>query len=296
MDQEQLETFLTLAETSSFTKTSEMMHVVQSTITVRIKALETQLGRKLFERGTRYVRLTPDGHAFLDDAGKIVGRMRQAVTELQIRKEYDYRIVIGGLNTIWDSSIYTLIEKLCGGGRVSVRMVTDHSSHLINRLQEGTIDVAFVLIPPRSPVFGKVLFRNERIILVGNSDRYQGVQTLSREQLLHSHKLLYQNWGIAYEDWFKNEFGKYATVAARVDHSGLALKLIMNLDCLGFMLESVAREWIKKGKLKPIDYQSKTSIPDMTIYLTYLKSRKKEFNLQSFVAFVRKNGYLMINE
>lgn len=289
MDQEQLETFLTLAETSSFTKTSEILNVVQSTITARIKALETQLGGKLFERGTRFVCLTPDGYVFLSHAGKIVSQMKQAETDLWIRGKADYWIVIGGLNTIWDSSIYHLVEKLCETGKVSVRTVTDHSSHLINRLQEGSIDAAFVFIPPRSSFFKKIPFQNERILLVGRRACYKTIQTLSQEEVLRNGRLLYQNWGVAYDEWFKSEFGEYAVTAVRVDHSGLALRLITNLDYLGFMPESVAREWIKNGILKSIEYSSKTAPPKMTVYLTYLKSREKEHRLASFLAFVRKN-------
>lgn len=290
MDQEQLETFLTLAETSSFTKTSEILNVVQSTITARIKALENQLNRKLFDRGTRYVRLTPDGRLFLSHAGKIVSRMRQAEADLRIRGKVDYRIVIGGLNTIWDSSIYYLIEKLCAKGTISVRTVTDHSSHLINRLQEGSIDAAFVFIPPRSSLFEKNLFRRERILLIGSSKSYQAVQSLSREEVFRNGRLLYQNWGIAYDEWFKSEFGADTAAGVRVDYSGLALRLISNLDYLGFLPESVAREGVKKGILKSIEYSSKTAPPDMTVYLTYLKSREREYRLASFLAFVRENA------
>lgn len=287
MDQEQLNTFLTLAETGSFTKTSEILSVVQSTITSRIKTLETQLGRKLFERGTRYVRLSPEGQAFIGNARKIVNQMQQAITELRLREKYDYRIIIGGLNIIWDSTVYSLIEKLCSKGNISVRLVTDHSSHLINRLQEGSIDIAYVLIPPRSSYFEKQLFRKERIILVGNRKYFGDKQALSREELLHSHKLLYQNWGIPYEEWFHREFGDDAETTLRVDHSGLALTLIKNLDYVGFMLESTAQELIHEGILKEIDYQSKRPIPELTIYLTYLKSRARESYLQSFLTFAK---------
>ena len=43
-------TFLMVAETGSFIEAARRMNVTQSTVSARIKVLEGQLGRPLFER------------------------------------------------------------------------------------------------------------------------------------------------------------------------------------------------------------------------------------------------------
>jgi LysR family transcriptional repressor of citA len=50
MDHDLLITFTLLAKLKNFTKTAEQLHVVQSTITSRIKTLENNIGEHLFVR------------------------------------------------------------------------------------------------------------------------------------------------------------------------------------------------------------------------------------------------------
>lgn len=58
MDYELLKTFICLANFKNFTKTAEQLHVVQSTITSRIKHLEDNVGKSLFIRTNKNVVLT----------------------------------------------------------------------------------------------------------------------------------------------------------------------------------------------------------------------------------------------
>ena len=51
--------FLAIADTGSFVHAAEPLHVTQSTISSRMKALEDLLGRSLLERSKAGARLTP---------------------------------------------------------------------------------------------------------------------------------------------------------------------------------------------------------------------------------------------
>ena len=60
MDIQSLKTFITLAETKSYTKTANQLFVAQSTVTNRINELERELKLSLFSRtnrrGLRFMR------------------------------------------------------------------------------------------------------------------------------------------------------------------------------------------------------------------------------------------------
>lgn len=60
MDLKQLQTFLTAAETLSFTQTAQLLDYAQSSITAQIKSLEEELGVILFERLGKRVTLTDE--------------------------------------------------------------------------------------------------------------------------------------------------------------------------------------------------------------------------------------------
>ena len=83
----QLTCFLAVAETLSFARAAEQLHVTQPAVTQQIKSLEKELNVKLFRRNTRTVRMTMAGSAFLEDARHIVSLSRRAVK----RFEHPYR-------------------------------------------------------------------------------------------------------------------------------------------------------------------------------------------------------------
>lgn len=59
MNLRQLEYFVSVAETSSFTKTADKFFISQTAVTQQIKALEEQLDVILPRRTKRHVELTP---------------------------------------------------------------------------------------------------------------------------------------------------------------------------------------------------------------------------------------------
>ena len=66
MEIRQLQLLIALAEEGSFTKAAHRMNIVQSGLSISIKALEQELGTVLFDRTTRKVMLTPAGTLFLE--------------------------------------------------------------------------------------------------------------------------------------------------------------------------------------------------------------------------------------
>ena len=71
MDIENLQTFIRVAETGSFSKSAESMNLTQPAVSKRIAALESQLDARLFDRVGRTVQLTEAGGILLPGAKKI---------------------------------------------------------------------------------------------------------------------------------------------------------------------------------------------------------------------------------
>ncbi len=79
IDADLFKTFLAIAETGSFTRAADEVHKTQSAVSMQVKKLEERIGRPLFERGGRAVRLTPDGQRMLDYAQRIVRLNEEAL-------------------------------------------------------------------------------------------------------------------------------------------------------------------------------------------------------------------------
>src|SRR5262245_28513989 len=78
MELRQLTTFRTLARTRSFTRTAAELDYVQSNVSAQIRALEGELGVRLFDRLGRRVVLTEAGHRLLDYAERVLTLVDEA--------------------------------------------------------------------------------------------------------------------------------------------------------------------------------------------------------------------------
>jgi LysR family transcriptional regulator, carnitine catabolism transcriptional activator len=83
----QLQAFIAVAQTLSFARASERLHMSQPALSLAIRSLEDALGGRLLSRTTRQVRVTPEGAALLPQALQLLAdwdnvqaRLRQRFT------------------------------------------------------------------------------------------------------------------------------------------------------------------------------------------------------------------------
>ncbi|MCD7818622.1 MAG: LysR family transcriptional regulator, partial [Lachnospiraceae bacterium] len=89
---EYIETFLTVAETKSFSKTAEKIYVTQSAVTQRMDALEKTLGFPLLVRCNKGIQLTGQGEIFLEYAKDSRKKYFQMIERCQAAESRTLRI------------------------------------------------------------------------------------------------------------------------------------------------------------------------------------------------------------
>lgn len=77
-----LRVFEAAARAESFARAAEALNMTPPAVSQQIRALETALGRPLFERGARAVRLTEAGRALLPVVGNAFGAIESTVASL----------------------------------------------------------------------------------------------------------------------------------------------------------------------------------------------------------------------
>lgn len=82
MEDHKLKVFCTVAETKSFSKTSEIIHLTQPAVSLQIQALEELYETKLFDRSTGSITLTPAGEILYNYAKQILTLYAEAAKEI----------------------------------------------------------------------------------------------------------------------------------------------------------------------------------------------------------------------
>ena len=78
MDTHSLSAFIEVADTGSFSKAGERLHLSQPAISKRIASLEDSLGQPLFDRVGRRIDLTDAGRTLLPHARRVLAEMEDA--------------------------------------------------------------------------------------------------------------------------------------------------------------------------------------------------------------------------
>ena len=151
----QLEYFLAVADTLSFTRAAKRLHVVQSGVSATIKALERELGAELFVRGSAGVTLTPAGQELAPHARATIDAARAAkeavaATGGAVRGT----VTLGTLTSINVIDLPTLLAELYArhpGVLVQLRSARAGSAGLAQQLRDGNLDVALVVFPDWPP-------------------------------------------------------------------------------------------------------------------------------------------------
>lgn len=145
--------FVFLAETLNYRRAAEMLHMAQPPLTVSIQKLESELGTKLFERGSAGVALTSSGRAVLAEARKLLfhGGQLQAVAK-DVVEGTGGTLRVGFVGT----TTYGMLQRLLPQFRTEypgVNLVLRESTSLaiLEQLEDHALDIGLVRTPLLRP-------------------------------------------------------------------------------------------------------------------------------------------------
>lgn len=147
-----LETFVWVARLRSFSLAADKLCTTQASVSNRIATLERDLGVRLLERDLRTVGLTAHGQRALPQAEAIVRLV--AAFEASVGDAGQVRGVvrIGAIDSIVYAWLPRLIERVKAAyPQVAVDLNVDTSLNLARQIQEGQVDLGFVMGPVVAP-------------------------------------------------------------------------------------------------------------------------------------------------
>jgi DNA-binding transcriptional LysR family regulator len=146
-----LKVFRTVAEHLNFRKAAEHLFLTQPAVTLQVKALEDDLGVRLFDRAANRVSLTPQGSLLLDYAGKIARLVAQAEQELGGEDgKVSGELALGVSTTIAQYLLPRLLRAfLDENPRVQLSLHSGNTSEIVQLLLENKLAVGLIEGPAR---------------------------------------------------------------------------------------------------------------------------------------------------
>jgi DNA-binding transcriptional LysR family regulator len=217
-----LKVFRSVAEHLNFRKASEHLFLTQPAVTLQIKALENDLGVRLFDRSANRVALTPQGSVLLRYARKISALAAQAEHELGAEGgQFSGELSLGVSTTIAQYVLPRLIGAfLDEHPRVQLGLRSGNTEQVVELVLDGNVTIGLIEGPARERgVHTEPFMRDELVLIVPpNSDPSH----FSAQQLLSSSLLMREQGS-----------GSRHVVEAALEKSGLKLKSfksVMDLD------------------------------------------------------------------
>jgi len=139
-DPRQLDAFLAVAHTKSFTKAADRLGLRQSTVSQQVRKLETSVGRVLFHRDTHRVELTSDGETMIGFARSILTSHQRATSYFN-NEQPRGRLRLGMSDDLALSELPRILRDFRRSYRyVELDLTVDRSAPLERRLESGKLD------------------------------------------------------------------------------------------------------------------------------------------------------------
>lgn len=289
MEIRQLKTFWTLASTRSFNQTAQLLNYVPSTVTMQIKALEEELGVKLFDRLGKSVALTEVGEQFLPYANKILNDVEEAKCISGNSGELRGTIVIGADETLCTYLLPKLLRRF-RENHPSVRLLFRplSSQYLRQSLRDGLVDIVFVLDEPIvSSDLHVEQVREEAFLMVASPDHGLSSRSSIDVADLYKEHILLTEKGCSYRTYFYQSLLKRgADNLTELEFSSLEAIKQCVMAHLGISLlpEMAVLNEIQEGKLVPLSWD----LSEINFFTQMLWHEEKWISpsLQAFIDLV----------
>ncbi len=193
MEIRQLKAFLAIAEAKTFTAGARRVNVTQAAISMQIKQLEDEVGLQLFVRTPRRVIVTEAGEHLIGRARRILREHDTALAEIAELGGVEHgRLRIGSASSLFATQ---QLPKILKGLRdrfpnSELGVISGPSQALIEKIQHGEIDIAFVSFPVDAPNIQTDLLFSDEMIAIAHpkhplaNEKYISAAALAGEKLI----------------------------------------------------------------------------------------------------------------
>jgi DNA-binding transcriptional LysR family regulator len=173
MDAADLKFFEQVAQSGGMSRAAEKLNTVQSNVTRRIRALESELNVSLFNRTGRGVSLTPAGERLLPFAIRVARLIDEAASTIGDDGHPKGSLVIGSLETTAALRLTPILSQFVADfPEVDLSLKTGTSRELVEDVLEHRVEGAFVCGPVHHPdLLQRKMYQERLVVMTSRRER-----------------------------------------------------------------------------------------------------------------------------
>jgi len=259
MDISLAKTFLEIVATGSFVGAADRLHLTQTAISARVRLLEEQVGRRLFVRNRAGARLTPAGERFQHYATTLVQVWERARQQVALPPGRANLVGVGGEFSLWSPLLVDwMLWMRQHQPEVAVRAEVDGAARLLDRVQDGSLDVAVLYSPPQRPELVLELLAEEKLVLV----------TTAEDKALRPQDYVFVDWGEPFTTSHATAFPELANAGVSISLGPLALSYVLAVGGAGYFRSTIVQPYIDGGRLRRVERAPEFSYSIYAVYST----------------------------
>ncbi len=182
MDFDQLVTFMEVAKLGNFSRAGQKVFRSQSAVSAQIRQLELEYGEKLLDRAGKAVRLTPAGEVLFEYAKQMIALRQESQRAVADQGSTPRGQLAIGANEA--TCLYVLPDVFAEYSRrypqVQINIYRNFSRKILERCEEGSLDVGIVTLPIKSPSLKvHVIYRDRLVLMVAPNNPLAQYQSVS---------------------------------------------------------------------------------------------------------------------
>lgn len=252
-------TFLVVCETLNFTKAAELLNLTQPAVSQHIAYLQETLGLLLFKYEKKKITLTPAGHRLYKTASKL---KYDSERHLEMIKNLDEKMTLylGCTFTVGYFMIASNLRTfITNHPTIEINLYVENTAHLLNELELGKIDCAFIEGPFDHNRFIAKPFQAASIIGVCSPDATVANRQVAWEDL-YEYNLIIREKGSgtrsAFETILDHEnisLHSFASTMSIGSYAVIKEFVAKNLG-ISFVYEPSVKKELQNGELVKLDF------------------------------------------
>jgi DNA-binding transcriptional LysR family regulator len=257
LDSRQLQAFQVLSKTGSFTETAKTLNLSQSAISHSMKALEQNVGCRLFDRLGKRALLNQAGEQFLQRVEKILQEMTQARTELRHLGQWGHgRLRVSATPTACQYLLPSVLREFKESFPKCTILIEPGDTPLaVELLRQNRVDLALALEPPdEERITFRPLFSDELKFIVSPLHPWAKSGKVPREEMARQNYILYNKASYTFRLISRYFSQESITLRSFLELGSMeAIKELVKLGIgVGILAPWIAQSEIEEGSLVAI--------------------------------------------